>query len=229
MRKWLGETYLFCVTATASVMAMIFTGSVFAIDKTPEYHINIDKEQCLFEILRSPITNYRYPDLLKDTFDSGSYKMLKEMDAFCGCSVKSRREEIVLKKTDRMKWRFRDKKEGLGKEDQCAIANFSDETMDLYFHVIVASRFKRDLEEKLEKRLTQGMRLVASDLSVRDQNVCMESQILRRCTRIKSLRSTFQCIQETTSDPHTMDLISTECPNLIEKNNYKLAGDDLTI
>lgn len=221
----LGEIFLFC----AFMLAHGLTIPLFAKDKTHDFHVNIDQEQCLFEILRSPITKQRYPDLLVDNFDSKSYSMLKEMDSFCACSVTKRKKEITQKKLDKMSWRFRDKKEGLGKEDQCAIASFSDETLDLYYHVVVSNRFRRELEEKLNDRLTKGMRILASHLSVQGQMICVESKILKQCTRIKSLRSTYQCIQETTNDPILMDKISHECPNLIEKNNYRLAGDDLTI
>ena len=225
MRNRLGENFSFCVL----LLALGYVGSLFAIDKSPDYHIDIDQEQCLFEILRSPITSHRYPDLLADSFNDKHYRMLKEMESFCSCSIIKRRNEIQQKKHDKMSWRFRDKKEGLGKEDQCAIANFSDETLDLYYHVVVSNRFRRELEEKLNTRLTKGMRILASDLSVQGQMICVESKILKQCTRIKSLRSTYQCILETTSDPQIMDNISSDCPNLIEKTNYKIASEDITI
>lgn len=221
----LGEIYFYC----AFVTTMVFAGSLFAKDKPHDYQIDLDREQCLFEILRSPITKLRYPDLLADSFNEKHYSMLKEMDAFCGCSVQKRSDEIAQRKNDKMSWRFRDKKDGLGKEDQCALAKFSDETMDLFYHVVVSNRFRRYLEENLNERMTQGIRMVASDLSVQSQTICLESKILKRCTRIKSLRSTYQCIQETTNDPSLMDQLSGACPNLIEKNNYKIAGDNLTI
>lgn len=221
----LGEAFLFCEI----ILALAFSSLSFAKDKTSDFHVNIDEEQCLFEILRSPITKHRYPNLLAESFNDKNYFILKELDSFCSCSVNKRKSEITQKKIDKMSWRFRDKKEGLEKEDQCAISKFSDETLDLYYHVVVANRFKRELEEKLNKRLTKGMRILASDLSIQGQMICVESKILKRCTRIKSLRSTYQCIQETTSDPILMDELSVKCPNLIEKNNYRLAGDDLTI
>ncbi|MBK25348.1 MAG: hypothetical protein CME70_15240 [Halobacteriovorax sp.] len=225
MRSKLGEYYSFAVIT----MTLVFAGSVFAIDKTHDFQVDLDQEQCLFEILHSPITKLRYPNILSDSIDGKSFAMLKEMDSFCACSVQKRKDELTQKKTDKMSWRFRDKKEGLGKEDQCALAKFSDETMDLYYHVVVSNRFRRDLEETINNRMAQGMRIIASDLSVQGQTTCMESKILKRCTRIKSLRSTYQCIEETTNDPRLMDKISLECPNLIEKTNYKIAGDDLRI
>jgi hypothetical protein len=201
----------------------------YALTKTQDYQINIDQDQCLFEILRSPITKHRYPDLLHDNFNNKNYKMLKEMDKFCACSVKSRKEELKQKKIDKMSWRFRDKKEGLSKEDQCALTELSDRSMNLIFEVIVASRFRMHIEEALDSRMTKGMRIIASDLSIQDQMICVESKILQTCTRIKSLRSTYECIERTTSDPTKMDKLSIRCPRLIEKTNYRLARDDLSI
>lgn len=225
MGNRLGVCFLFCG------ILMIFFGPLqaFAKTKTQDYKVNIDQEQCLFEILRSPITKHRYPDLLADNFDHSNYKMLLEMDKFCACSIEKRKDELIQKKTDKMSWRFRDKKEGLSKEDQCAMAEFSDKTLNLFFEVVVASRFRKNIEEALSSRITKGMRIIASDLSVQDQMFCIESNILKKCTRIKSLRSTYECIEDTTSDPIKMDQLSSRCPSLIEKTNYHLAGDDLSI
>lgn len=201
----------------------------YALTKTQDYQVNIDQEQCLFEILRSPITKHRYPNLLHENFDRKTYSILTEMDKFCSCSVKSRSLELKQKKSDKMSWRFRDKKEGLSKEDQCAITELGDKSMSLIYEVIVASRFRRNIEEALDSRMTKGMRIIASDLSIQDQMLCIESKILKTCTRIKSLRSTYECIEETTSDPNKLDTLSSSCPRLIEKTNYTIARDDLSI
>lgn len=225
MGNRLGVIILFCGILTMTLSPL----ESYALTKTQDYKVNIDQDQCLFEILRSPITKHRYPDLLNDSFENKGFSMLSEMDRFCACSVKSRKKELKQKKLDKMSWRFRDKKEGLSKEDQCALEELSDETMNLFFEVIVASRFRRSIEEALGNRMTKGMRILASDLSVQDQMICVESKILQTCTRIKSLRSTYECIEATTSDPLKMDKFSNSCPGLIEKTNYRIAGDDLSI
>ncbi len=225
MGNRLGVCILFC-----GILMIIFGPlESFALTKSSDYKVNIDQEQCLFEILRSPITKARYPDLLTDQHDNQNYKMITEMDKFCACSISRRADELKQKQLDKMSWRFRDRKEGLSKEDQCAMTELSDKTMDLFFEVIVASRFMRNIEEALDSRMTKGMRIIASDLSVQDQMFCIESKILQTCTRIKSLRSTYECIEETTSDPHKMDILSNQCPRLIEKTNYRIARDDLSI
>lgn len=228
MKGWKYCKYI-KIAALLFILNLNGLSPLLAASQSPVYDIDIDKEQCLFEVLRSPITKYRYPKLLTQNFANESYNMLTELNDFCSCSVKTRKAEILQRKVDKMSWRFRDKKQGLAKEDQCAITIFSDETMQLYYQVIVASRFMSELEDKLKNRIGTASRALASNYSFQTQMNCTQEKILRKCTRIKSLRSTYQCIQETVSDPSKMDNILIKCPNLIEKNNYKITSEGLTI
>ncbi|MBT3586200.1 MAG: hypothetical protein HN509_14935 [Halobacteriovoraceae bacterium] len=181
--------------------------------------LDLEKVSCIKEILLHPYTKGQYPGLLSEQKIESHYTMLKEIDQFCNCSISKRQVELKLKKRRPIEWHFLDRKKRLGMEDQCAMAKFGDKAMELYYAIIVSTRIRGGLENRLVKRQPTSIRFFASSKSYSERINCLQSKILRRCTRIKSLRNTYQCIEEITASGDKLQKLEDDCPPLIEKEN----------
>lgn len=177
--------------------------------------LKVTEKRCLKEIIKHPLTFKAYPDLLNSEVQSiESFKVLKDMESFCRCRVQGREQEVLKYYKDRIAWSFRDKDEELGKEDQCALSKFNDTSLKLFYHIVVSTRFKNQLQNSLEERRLRGVRRFVSGRSIASQEDCVSTKILKKCTRVKSLQTTYQCIRNTTSSLELIEIMN-KCPSLV--------------
>ena len=173
------------------------------------------EKRCLREIIKHPLTFKAYPDLLNSEVQSlESFKVLQDMESFCRCRVQGREQEVLKYYKDQIAWSFRDKKDELGKEDQCALSKFNDTSLKLFYHIVVSTRFKYQLQNSLEARRIKGLRRFVSGRSIASQEDCVSSEILKKCTRVKSLQTTYQCIRNATDSLEIVKFVN-KCPGLV--------------
>jgi hypothetical protein len=178
-----------------------------------------EQNHCIREIITHPFTNAQYPELLTNRFVTENTKVLKEIDSFCQCTIKNRNNELKLKKVDELAWKFRDRKIQLDQEDQCAQAKFSDNILNLFYAITVSTRITAFLESRLRDRMPASARVFASQKSVQAKNTCMQDAILKKCTRVKSLRNTYRCVEQIMANPRKIDLFGQSCPTFHHRDN----------
>ncbi|MCO4793999.1 MAG: hypothetical protein KC493_09815 [Bacteriovoracaceae bacterium] len=204
---------------------LIFSSGVYSKDLFNFPNSDPDVEKCIQTIVLNPMVQRKYPELLTDQKNDVGYKFLTQTDDFCSCKTKRLKSEIRLKKTNNIAWSFRDRSISLGVMDQCAIKHFSRYNLNLIYDIMVSTKMRRSLEGKLNGRMVAGVRHFASTKSIQTRNLCLQAKILRKCTKIRSLRSTYNCIKEVTSSGNQMSSIERNCPSF---STQQLDDEDLT-
>jgi hypothetical protein len=189
---------------------------------------NPQVEKCLQEVLTSDLIKHKFPDLLSNKYDSSGYEFLKQVDQYCICHAKNLTFEHELKKRDHIAFEFRDKSKRHSIMDQCSLKNFSKYNLGVFFETMVSTRVRHTIENKLEGRMIAGTKQMASEFSVRNRLLCLESKILQQCTKIQSLHSTFKCVSKFISNADRMDNIGRTCPKFKtfgEEENFQAFGE----
>jgi hypothetical protein len=191
-----------------------------------ESNPHVDK--CLQEILSSDLIKHKFPDLITNPHDSSGYSFLQEVDQYCICHAKNLNFEHELKKRDLIGFEFRDKSKGHEVMDQCSLNNFSKYNLGVFFEMIVSTRVRFTIENKLEGRMIAGVKNFASEGSVRNRLLCLETKILKQCTKIQSIHSTFKCVSQFLSNSSRMDIIGKSCPTFKtfgQEEDFQALGD----
>ncbi len=202
--------------------------SVAAIELVNTHERNPQIEKCLQEILSSDLIKHKFPELLTNKHDSSGYSFLMEVDQYCICHAKNLSFEVELKKRDQIAFEFRDKSKRHSVMDQCSLNNFSKYHLGIFFEMMVSTRVRYTIENKLEGRMIAGVKQLASENSVRNRLLCLESKILQQCTKIQSLHSTFQCVSKFISNSNRIDFIGKSCPKFKafgEEENFQTLGE----
>ena len=184
-------------------------------------------EKCLQEILTSELIKDRFPNLLTNHYENSGYNFLVESDKYCACQAKNMEFEYDLKKKDLFAYKFRDRSPGHAIMDQCSLKHFSKYNLGLYFEMMVSTRIRNNLENKLQGRMIAGVKHFASQGSVRNRLLCLETKILKTCTKIQSILTTYKCVQSHLSNSKEMEVIDKQCPNFksYEEDKFEEMGD----
>lgn len=103
--------------------------------------------------------------------------------------------------------------------DQCAIENLSERQI-IYFYTITTSTELYDfLINKLENLYPGDVKTVATEHSLYLRKSCLHQKILSKCTKIKSLGPTYQCLNRTLNSPDERQEMLSTCPSLVAKGN----------
>ena len=205
-----------------------FLPSLWAKDLLSVQEANPQVEKCLQEILASQLVKIKFPELLTNQHDSTGYIFLNEVDQYCICHAKNLVFEEELKKKDYIGFEFRDKSKGHQVMDQCSLNNFSKYNLGIFFEMMVSTRVRHTIESKLEGRMIAGVKQFASEGSVRNRLICLETKILQQCTKIQSIHSTFKCVSQFIANSQRMDHIGKLCPNFKSQGveeDYQAMGD----
>lgn len=189
--------------------------------------INPKVEKCLQEILSSELVKDRFPSLLSNQHDQSGYQFLKEVNLYCQCHAKNLSFEDDLKKKDQIAFEFRDRSKGHAVMDQCSLEHFSKYNLGIYFELIVSTRIRYTVENKLQGRMPAGVRHFASQKSLHQRLLCLETKILKKCTKIQSIHATYRCIQSHFSHTENMEAMGKQCPNFNTKGdeNFEAMGE----
>lgn len=177
--------------------------------------------QCIQKILNHPFTKTHYPNLTTDQRSSMHYEFLSQIDQFCDCQSDNLKDENREKNEDYFNWSFKDKRVSFEKEDQCILKNFSDHAIHTIYTIALDSRLRKHLNLRIKHRLPNSSHHLATDNSVSMKFNCIEEKILRRCSKIKSLRTTYNCIQTSTDSFKEFAEYEKQCPQL--QNEQRLA------
>ncbi len=204
---------------------LLLSTGVFSKDlfNFPESHPEIEK--CIEDIITNRMVIKEYPELLSNQKDDNGYELLIQTDKYCSCQVDRLKSEYDLKKNNEIAWSFRDKSVGLGIMDQCALKHFSQSNLNLMYDIMISTKIRRSLEGKLNGRMVAGIRHFASTSSIQNRNLCLQAKIMQKCTKIKSLRSTYTCIQEVTTSGAQMLDFEKNCPTF---STHSLDDEDLS-
>jgi hypothetical protein len=174
---------------------------------------HLAQERCLRQIIRHPYTRDYFPSFLKENdVSEENYKLLKGIDKFCHCKIKRLKKELDLKKKNPLAYSFRNKKDSLEAHDACASDSFEAKSIELYYAIMMADSFRLEIDDRLEKYLSRYSRAIASKLNWNHKLVCMQEKLIHKCTKIKSLRQTYSCIERTLSNGDEMEGFERECP-----------------
>jgi len=192
---------------------MLFSTEILSKDLFNFPETNPRVEKCIEGIITNRMIAKEYPELLTNQKDENGYEFLIQTDKFCSCKVEGLKSEYELKKNNEIAWSFRDRTVSLGIMDQCALKYFSQSNLNLIYDIMISTKMRRSLEGKLNGRMIAGVRHFASTSSIQNRNLCLQAKIMRKCTKIKSLRSTYTCIKDVTSSGAQMLDIERNCPS----------------
>jgi hypothetical protein len=204
---------------------LLFSNGVFSKDLFNFPEINPEVEKCIERIITNRMIAKEFPELLTNQKDPEGYGFLVQTDKYCSCQVDRLKSEYELKKNNNIAWSFRDRSVSLGIMDQCAIKHFSQNNLKLIYDIMISTKMRRSLEGKLNGRMVAGVRYFASTRSIQNRNLCLQAKIMKKCTKIKSLRSTYTCIQEVTSSGPQMLDFERGCPNF---STHSMDEEDLS-
>ncbi|TNE96427.1 MAG: hypothetical protein EP326_13370 [Deltaproteobacteria bacterium] len=210
----------FLLLSMGSISKAAYSKELFNFPET-----NPDIEKCIEDIITSRMVIKEYPELLSNQKDDNGYELLLQTDKYCSCQVTRLQGEYELKKNNEIAWSFRDKSIGLGIMDQCALKHYSQSNLNLMYDIMISTKIRRSLEGKLNGRMVAGIRHFASTSSIQNTNLCLQAKIMQKCTKIKSLRSTYTCIQEVTSSGTQMLDFEKNCPTY---STHSLEDEDLS-
>jgi hypothetical protein len=191
----------------------------YAKDIYKEEDQNFGQEQCLNHLLTHPATKRFYPNLLEDQNNNLYLTFLKEMENYCACyqsNVDKNKKENNLSEID---WRFQVKKVRFDIADSCSMEHFSAHALYHNYYVMIQTYMRNIVTNKLSERMTRGIRSLASTSSIRSRHYCLENKILNHCSKIKSLSSTYKCINSTVSELNKIERFEKQCPGLTNKDN----------
>ncbi|WP_127714316.1 hypothetical protein [Halobacteriovorax sp. HLS] len=164
-------------------------------------------------------TKANYPNLLTNTKHPLYYSFLKEIDKFCFCQSSHQRKDQLEKKQDFFNWSFKDKKIAFEKEDQCMAENFSSHAIHTFYVISIDTRIKHHLSLRLKHRLPSSSHFIASEESIQEKLSCLEEKIIKRCSKVKSLRTTYKCIENITNLHKSFKEIEAQCPEFQQEFN----------
>ncbi|OUR96614.1 hypothetical protein A9Q84_09725 [Halobacteriovorax marinus] len=148
------------------------------------------------------------------------FEFLGEVDKFCSCQAKHLKKDEIEKRRDYFKWSFKDKKIQFAKEDQCIIENFSPHAIHTFYTISLDTRLRKHLNLRIHHRFPNSTHFLASEQSVVVKLNCLEEKILKKCSKVKSLRSTYNCIQSMTDRQIQFDKIERQCPSFQNDMEY---------
>jgi hypothetical protein len=149
------------------------------------------------------------------------FSFLKEIDRFCSCQSKHFKIEELEKKSDYFKWSFKDKKLALEKEDQCMAENFSPHAIHTFYTISLSTRLRKYVNLRIKDRLPTSTHFLAEETSVMEKLSCIEEKIIKKCSKVKSLRTTYKCIESMTNRHSNFNEIENECPRF--QQDYRIA------
>ncbi|GEM_PF-4608969 len=177
--------------------------------------------QCIQKILGHQFTKTHYPNLTTDQTSSMYYEFLTEIDTFCKCQSTIKKNENKEKSQDYFSWSFKDKRITFEREDQCILKNFSNHAIQTIYTIALDTRLRKHLNLRIKHRLPASGHHLAVESSVEVKLNCIEEKILRQCSKIKSLRTTYNCIQSSTDNHKEFDYFERQCPQF--QNEHQLA------
>ncbi|PIK16358.1 hypothetical protein [Halobacteriovorax sp. JY17] len=177
--------------------------------------------QCIQKILNHPFTKAHYPNLTTDQTSSMYYEFLTQIDQFCNCQSSIQKSENKEKNADFFNWSFKDKRITFEKEDQCILKNFSDHAIHTIYTIALDTKLRKHLNLRIKHRLPNSAYHLATESSAEMKFNCIEEKILRSCSKIKSLRTTYNCIQSSTDNFKEFDTFERQCPQF--QNEQRLA------
>ena len=189
------------------------------LDQTSEF--DTLQFQCIQKIVNHSYTKKNYPNLIKDQSKELYFSFLSEIDRFCSCQSKHFKIEEREKKKDFFKWSFKDKKIALEKEDQCMAENFSPHAIHTFYAISLSSRLRKYISLRIKHRIPSSSHFLAHENSVMEKFSCIEEKIIKKCSKVKSLRTTYKCIESMTNGHSNFNQLENECPRL--QQDYRIA------
>lgn len=198
---------------------MCFSSFSKDLDQTSDF--DTLQFQCIQKITTHPYTIKNYPNLIRDRSKELYFSFLSEIDTFCSCQSKHFKIEEIEKRQDFFKWSFKDKKIGYEKEDQCMAENFSPHAIHTFYVISLRTRLRKQVTLRIKHRLPSSTHFLANENSVLEKFSCIEEKIIKKCSKVKSLRTTYKCIESITNGHSKFNKLESECPGF--QQDYRIA------
>jgi len=184
---------------------------------------NLEEEVCLNQLLTHPDTKRYYPNLLEDQNNPQYVSFLHEMESYCGCYQKSVEAKKLELKVTGIAWGFNSTKVRFETADICALEHFSSHALYHNFYINLQTHVRDIIARRLSERLPRGIRTVASGHSLKSRHFCLENKVLNHCSKIKSLGSTYKCVNSTFSQRNKLDRFEKQCPTFRNKGERDIS------
>lgn len=201
------------------ISILCFSALSIELEQTSEFETHQFK--CIEQIISHPITKRNYPNLIQDQNKQLYFSFLNEIDKFCACQSKHIKIDLNERERDFFKWSFKDKKLKFEKEDQCMVENFSEHAIHTFYTISLDTRFRKYLSLRIKHRLPSSSNFLADETSKLEKFSCLEEQILQKCSKVKSLRSTYKCIEAITNGHEKFNEVERRCPDF--QQDYRMA------
>lgn len=179
--------------------------------------LGTEENICIKRILEHPFTKNSYPGLQdKGVFSEANFNFIQQIFRFCRCKVTYLSDINKEKVQNPIKWSFRDKKLGFEQEDICAVDNFEKKDIQLYYSITVTTIITQLLTAKIEDSLIPGLNRFVDKQFIDQKIDCFQEKILSQCTKINSLRYTYDCVEKFLGSGQKMNKVHNQCPLLNE-------------
>lgn len=173
---------------------------LFATNSLAQVQVN----ECLNEMIGSQESHRLFPNLASqarnNNFDQRTLIYLEEAANFCKCHSDIKTGNEI----------FPDKISKFDNEDNCAGKNLMGESFQVHSEVALL-KLSQEITKRLNQRYPRAIRQLASVGSYNQKMSCLHETILSSCSRSKSLKMGYQCIQEITTS-RDFSKYEAKCP-----------------
>jgi hypothetical protein len=99
--------------------------------------------------------------------------------------------------------------------------NFSKHAIHTFYAISLDTRIRKYVSLRIKHRHPSSAYMVADTHSVQEKFSCLEERIIKKCSKVKSLRATYKCIESMTDGHENYNKIEKKCPQF--QQDYRLA------
>ena len=163
---------------------------------------------CFKSFSENQLVRALYPDLQKDK----GWQFTLQVTKYCTCEASKLAQEWKEQDEDWIAFAFKDKSKMLQKRDSCSLNSFyNDNDLLVFYNVKYQQWFSPQIASKINKHVNgAAIRQVVGENKWMDYLGCAHEIVSGKCSRVKSLNVTYQCIKDN-FDPENYDEIHREC------------------
>lgn len=204
--QFTGQKLLKLLCSISFVLALFAPQSIWPKVLKNQSLFSVAQQKCLTRVLHNPVREYFYPQLFNDTqFSEPEKELMDESINYCQCYAREKAHLDLLKSENPIAYSFRDKSREFEIDDSCAVEHFSKKSLEYFYLLNVGTVLKSMANVRVNSSLVQGLVIFKNKREIASQVECVEEKIIKKCTKVKSLKMSYDCIVKQTTNPIFLD------------------------
>lgn len=175
-------------------------------------------DRCYLELSQHPLVDFFVRNQgwnLEEKDSTTATEMNQKIQNYCLCRVE--RGDTSIENSKTLLWGITDRKMALEIQDSCANDSFAEDEMEVVFTAQFLKFVRGLLRGKINHRYPASLTRFANQDSVYEMKECLESAIIQKCTKIKSLSMSYDCVNRSIGEARRIQEFESGCPGLIHQ------------